>query len=102
MTNELTPVACSLSAQEAAGQMLEWADLTGHATSITTLPDGARLSFPSDLAASIADLAEREAKCCAFLTIGLRTTDHEVVLEMTSANPDALPVIAALTGAKNS
>lgn len=102
MTDEPLPVSCSLGAQDAVGQASEWSDLLGRASAVEALPGGARMRFPLDMAAAVADLAEREAQCCGFLDIDLRTTDGELVLEMTSANPGAWPVISALTGVANS
>ncbi len=101
MTDELVPIACSLSAQDAIGQAGEWSDLVGRASAVEALPDGARMQFPLHLAAVVADLTEREAECCGFLDLELRTTGGELVLEMRSASPDAWPVISALTGVAN-
>ena len=54
--------------------------------------------FPAGLASMIADLAEREVACCAFLDIVTTLDGEEVVVSITSDNPDAHAVIAALSG----
>lgn len=102
MRNELLPASCSLGEEKAASQVQEWSDLVGRAAAIEALPKGARFWLPVDPAASVSDLAEREAGCCGFLDVDLRTTDSELVIEMRSANPDAWPVISALTGMAHS
>ncbi len=98
MTDERVPIACDLSAQDAVGQAGEWSDLVGRASAVQALPDGARMRFPLDLAAVVADLVEREADCCRFLDLDLRTAGGELVLDVRSASPGAWPVISALTG----
>ncbi len=92
------PVACTLSAADAQAQALEWADLQGFATSATAVASGVRMTFPDDMAAAVEDLAGREAACCSFLTIATTSIAGQVVLEVTTDNTDALPVISALAG----
>ena len=54
--------------------------------------------FPAGLASMIADLAEREVACCAFLDIVTTLDGDEVVLSITSDDPEAQAVIGALSG----
>lgn len=98
MSADPQPVACTLSETAATDQVLEWTDLRGQATDIGTMPSGARMRFPAELEPAVADLAGREAACCAFLDISTRRSGGDLVVEVTSQNPDALPVISLLVG----
>jgi len=93
------PVACTLTTKEAAKQVTEWSDLAPHALERTSIPNGMAVVFPADLAATVADLAASETTCCSFLTLVTTTIDTGIRLDVTSANPDAQPVIAMLAGA---
>lgn len=93
-----TPIACSLTDRDAGQQALEWVDLQRRATEVAAIEGGVRMTLPASLADDIEDLARREAACCAFLTITTAIVDDVLTLEISSANPDALPVIAALAG----
>jgi len=92
------PVACTLSAKDADRQLFEWVDLQGHARTVIPMDGGVRLTFPASLTDGIRDLARREAACCAFLAIETTLADDELTVEISSDNPDALPVISALAG----
>lgn len=98
MTQRATPISCDLTAVAAAGQVVEWKDLRGYAIEVETLPTGARMRFPAELEPRVADLASRESACCTFLDTTVSVGDHNLVLEVTSENPNALPLISALTG----
>lgn len=95
---DASPIQCTLVDDEAAGQLLEWADLQGRSTAVAAIEGGVRMTLPASLANDVADLARREAGCCAFLTIETSVVDEVLTLDISSANPDALPVIAALAG----
>ncbi len=97
-TNNTPPVACTLTTKEAASQVHEWADLQGQAQTIEAIPGGVRMTMPAALEDDIKDLAAREGACCAFLEISLSTIGDAVQLEVTSQNPQALPVISLLSG----
>ena len=56
------------------------------------------MRFPRQLEAVISDLAAREATCCAFLDLATEVAGDELVLDVTSPNPDAKPVISLLAG----
>lgn len=92
------PVVCTLTDAAAAGQLLEWADLQAHASDVTVIDGGVRITLPASLAEQVTDLAQREAGCCAFLTINLAVADEHLTLDISSTNPEAFPVIAALAG----
>jgi hypothetical protein len=53
------------------------------------------MSFPVEFESLVADLARREAICCAFLDISTSTAGGELVVEVTSSNPGALRAPAA-------
>lgn len=92
-----SPVACTLSSKEARNQALEWVDLQEHTTAVA-IDGGARMTLPASLAAQVEDLVRRESACCSFLDITLSVHGDELTLDVSSANPDAQPVIAALSG----
>ena len=98
MSLEVPPVVCTLTTKAAAQQVLEWETLKRLAVSAESLPGGARMVFPAGLHDQIQDLANREASCCAFLDIALSEADGSLVLDVTSENQDARPVISALSG----
>ncbi len=102
MTPTPEPVACTLSRRDADAQALEWVDLQRLAVNSEPLATGARMTFSAEHASRIIDLAEREATCCAFLTITTAMTGDVFVLEIASDNPDAQGVIAVLSGTEPS
>lgn len=94
------PIACTLDATDAGRQLEEWQQLQPLASVVVPVEGGVRMTLPGSLEGQIRDLAERESTCCAFLTIVVEPHDDAdaVMLEITSPNPDAAPVIAALAG----
>lgn len=92
------PVACTLTSNGATKQALEWRDLHLRASTVAAIEGGVRMTLPASLVDEIEDLARREAGCCAYLTIDTSVTDDVLTLDISSANPDALPVISALAG----
>jgi hypothetical protein len=98
MSTAEQPIMCTLTTKDQASQALEWTDLHGKALHTEPLDGGAAMTFPAELAAGVEDLAAREATCCAFLDI-VTTVDGDIVrVEITSENPDALPIIELLAG----
>lgn len=93
-----TPIACTLTNKEAAQQVLEWGDLQHRAAGVSPLDDGVRMTFPAAMFDEVEDLARRESACCAFLTITTSVVDDVLTLDISSDNPDAMPVIHALAG----
>ncbi|MEZ5380231.1 MAG: hypothetical protein R2754_00390 [Microthrixaceae bacterium] len=98
MTSTPVPVVCTLGRRDAEAQALEWVDLQRLAIHSVPLATGARMTFAAEHASWIADLVARETTCCAFLKITTTLDGDVVVLEITSENPAALDVIAALSG----
>ena len=99
MTTSRKPISCSLTANEAEGQLNEWEELHKHVLRTETVVGGAALIFDVSLAERVEDLAAREVECCEFLSITTSRSSEEVRLEVTSEDPEAAPVIALLTGA---
>jgi len=95
---DVEPVACTLNHEQAEDQLLEWVDLQDRATAVVSLDDGVAMSLPASLANDIEDLVRRESACCAFLSITTSIDEDVLTLEIRSPNPDALPVIMALSG----
>lgn len=98
MDRKLIPVACTLTEEGAVTQAAEWADLVRHATTAERVDGGAELDFGLDLTARVKDLADREATCCAFLSITTTRTDDGVRLRITAEDPEAWPLIEGLAG----
>ena len=98
MSSEPLAVACTLTKKGAVDQAQEWTDLHQHVIDVESVPGGARMSFPIEFESLIAGLARREATCCAFLDINTSTAGGKLVVEVTSSNPEALPVISLLAG----
>ncbi|MEM9513879.1 MAG: hypothetical protein AAGA42_03390 [Actinomycetota bacterium] len=92
------PVACTLGVNDAERQIDEWATLRSRAISAEAHPTGARLVLPAALEADARDLAQREAACCAFLSIQTTVVAGRVVLDITTDEPDGRAVIALLAG----
>ena len=91
-------VACTLTTKDAAAQVIEWADLRSHMTSVERIEDGVEMRFPIAVAADVRDLAAREATCCAFLTLVTAECGDEVELRITSDAQEAAGVIDLLAG----
>ena len=98
MAEPLPPVVCTLTTKAAASQVIEWGELRDHALRIERVDGGAAMVLPEELADRISDLAAREAKCCAFLTIETSRGGGEMKVVITSVNPDAGPVIDMIAG----
>jgi hypothetical protein len=98
MDSQDEPITCSLSAKGSVDQAVEWVDIQHRATRVAALPSGARMVFPLELATSIDELVSREATCCGFLDFVTTVVDGEYVVDVTSSNPDALPLIKLLSG----
>ena len=55
------------------------------------------MAFPMEILADVADLAQRESECCAFLNITLIEKHDELALEVCAEDPEAVEVILAMT-----
>jgi hypothetical protein len=93
------PVVCTLTTKAMAEQSLEWADLQMLASTVESLPNGARAVFPAHQAPAIGALVDREADCCgSWLEIAMTPGDDDVMVEMTTSNPEGLALIATMLG----
>lgn len=93
------PIACSLPLREAAEQAGEWTDLQGQALAYEEIAGGVTVRYPGEIADRVESLVEREAACCAWLSLETERSSDTIVVRLTSDNPDAGPVIRALVGA---
>lgn len=78
--------------------MVDWASLRTLASATEAQENGVRLTFPATVSEQLDELVKREASCCAFLTFTKTHLGDEVVLEVTSADPNALPTISLISG----
>ncbi len=92
------PVACTLGPSQAVDQLAEWQELHAQIRSVERIDDGVRLRLPSELYAAAQDLARREEECCRFLAISVGLDGSDSVVEITSDQPEAVPVIDLLAG----
>jgi len=93
------PIACTLTSAEAVDRTAEWSDALARAEHRERTADGVSLTFPPqpELAARLADLAAREADCCAFFTFTLGVSNDALRLHV-SAPADGQGVVTALFG----
>jgi hypothetical protein len=96
MTQHRAPIACSLPMRSAARQAVEWADLRPYAVEAEDIENGIAITFAIAAADTVEDLADREARCCAFLSLATTREPDAIRLDITSADPEARPVIEAL------
>lgn len=92
------PIACTLANDDAARQRLAWVDLQHRCSQVVSIEGGVRMTLPASLIDDVADLVRREVGCCAFLTIETSVIGDVLTLDISSPNPDVLPVISALAG----
>lgn len=88
------PIACTLTADDAAERVAQWRRLLGDAGA-EEMPDGRRVTLPADRAAAVAALAAAEQRCCPFFDFRLRFDGPVVHLEVR-APADALALVAEL------
>src|SRR3954454_8733184 len=90
------PIACTLADDEVEPRIDAWRGVLGHARAIEPLPDGVRIRFDGDVAASeVAELAAAEHACCAFMSFAVVIDAAGLALEIHGSD-DARPVIDAL------
>jgi hypothetical protein len=81
------PVACSLPLADQPGRVAEWDRLFADAVSdVSPIEGGVRFVVDRTAArpAAVADLADRESQCCAFLCFALVIGDGTLRLDVTS------------------
>lgn len=82
------PIACTLSNADLPERAAQWrAALTG--ATRTPIPEGLRLTLPSDRAATIAALAAAEQQCCAFFDFRLHFDGPILHLEVRAPEAGA-------------
>jgi DNA-binding transcriptional MerR regulator len=93
------PIACTLSPAEAVDRATVWADLLAQVTDRQATVDGVRLRLPAgpDAAAHAAELAVREAECCAFFSFAVTVDSTGAWLDV-AAPPEGRTVLDALFG----
>lgn len=58
-----------------------------------------RATFPLDRADDLDELVERERGCCgSWMELTVAHLDHAVRVEVTTANPEGVPLLAAMVG----
>lgn len=93
-----TPIACTLNKAEATEQLLKWVDLQHLCSEVEAVQGGVRMRLPASLADRVADLVRTESRCCSFLTIETSVIGEVLTVDISSPDPDALPVISTLAG----
>lgn len=81
------PEACSLPLADQPARVAEWDDLlSGSVRAMTEVPGGLRLELdrtPS-VCVQLTDLAERESRCCSFLTFTITVSSDALRLDVTA------------------
>jgi hypothetical protein len=86
-TADRTPVACSLTSAGLVAQASRWVRLAVHAmTERTETADGLRICFRPEQGVEdeLRELAAAENDCCRWAAWTVKTTGHDVVLEVRS------------------
>jgi DNA-binding transcriptional MerR regulator len=91
------PIVCTLSTDERSNRASAWTDVLSHAIERESTATGVRLRFDAapQLVSAMADLAVREAECCAFFALTI-TIDARGAWLTVDAPPDGRPVLDAL------
>lgn len=92
------PEACSLSSADQPARVAEWDVLfDGGVRAVTPVKDGVRLELApvAGRASVVADLADREARCCEFLRFEV-AIGAEMLALTVRADPSHSSVVEAL------
>jgi DNA-binding transcriptional MerR regulator len=91
------PIVCTLSMDERPDRSNAWTELLERAVARESTATGVRLRFDADpkVVSRVADLAVKEAECCAFFSFTL-TVDTRGVWLAVDAPADGRPVLDAL------
>jgi len=98
-TDRAVPIACSLSASDAAARVARWKRLVSEAKLGTLAKDGyVRAEFRNDRAAraELEPLVAAERECCPFLQFDLAETEAALILTVTAGNAGAVEDVALL------
>ena len=99
MTDQPAPVVCTLSPKELQNRHLEWGDIRTLSLTTSAVENGVLVTFPIKLAHSVEDLAERENHCCgSWLSTTTERLEDTIRLEITTQNPEGLPLILSMAG----
>jgi hypothetical protein len=102
MTDPALPIACTLAPAEYATRTAGLAALSARALrSRRPIAGGERLTFTAsdDVERDLREAIAAEARCCAFLDMGLQRTHDALVLDIRGPEA-AQPVIAELFAAR--
>ena len=86
------PIACTLTPREAADQAASWAALGPMLRRCDSDDRGVTLWFDAAADATVAVIAQREALCCAFLSIRRSHEDGLTRLDINCDDPDGVAV----------
>ena len=92
------PTNCSLPRQDAAIQVLQWADLRSLATSSQLVSNGVRLTFSVEVEDALRSLVAREQMCCPNFAFSIERGHDSVTLEVATDDADAQTMIANMSG----
>ena len=99
MTDEPVAIACTLGADDASTRVAEWRAVLERAASRDAVEGGLRLRFDHApaLAATLADLAQREQGCCSFFDfeVGIHRDHLSLVVRAPS---EAAGIVESLFG----
>jgi MerR family transcriptional regulator, copper efflux regulator len=90
------PVACSLDGPAVSDRTRQWQDLLAGAER-EPIPDGIKLTMPSDRAAQVAGLAAAEQQCCPFFDFRLHLAGQQMHLEVRAPAEAATMLTGLLT-----
>ena len=90
------PIACKLDATEAREQIHRWRKVGAGLITCESAPGGVVMSFHGSVADDVRAVAAIEAECCEFLDLAVRDVGNQVRLEITSSQPEGMPVIELL------
>lgn len=92
------PIACTIPLTEVGNRTVERHDLFAQARSTKRIDSGVIVSFAPSFAGDVAALVEKEAECCAFLSMETEIATDELLLSVTTQDESALPAIEAFVG----
>jgi hypothetical protein len=95
-TRTAPPIACTLSSEDAQGQLDEWGALRDLCRRVESTPSGAAMWFDHTADAMLRAVVQKEAACCSFLHLAVRSDDDLIRLDIASDQAAAQPVIALL------
>jgi hypothetical protein len=87
-----TPIACTLTESQVQAQLAGWEALRPSFRKLELHDRGVVLWFEPAADAAVRAVAEREAACCSFLSLGVDHDDGAVRLEIASDAPDGVPI----------